>query len=206
MKHFFNLENPIWQFIGNLADMFFLSVLWYLCCIPVFTLGCGTSAMYYVTLKLTSHQEGYTISSFFRFFRENFKKTTSVWLILLAALLVLAADFYWSLMSGGVFARAMFITFSIVGFLYVLCLTFIFPFMARCDNTVKELLRMCFVMSIRNIFPVLSAAVVNIGIFAFGIFVFWPILLVAPGLAAYINSYVFNHIFLKYNFNLPDSY
>lgn len=27
---FFSLENPVWKFIGNLADFFILSCLWYL--------------------------------------------------------------------------------------------------------------------------------------------------------------------------------
>ena len=48
---FFSLENPIWKFIGNLADFFLLSCLWYLCCLPVVTAGTATTALYYVTLK-----------------------------------------------------------------------------------------------------------------------------------------------------------
>lgn len=48
---FFSLENPIWKFIGNLADFFLLSCLWYLCCLPVVTAGAATTALYYVTLK-----------------------------------------------------------------------------------------------------------------------------------------------------------
>ena len=47
---FFSLENPIWKFIGNLADFFLLSCLWYLCCLPVVTAGAATTALYYVTL------------------------------------------------------------------------------------------------------------------------------------------------------------
>ena len=49
---FFSLENPIWKFIGNLADFFLLSCLWYLCCLPVVTAGAATTALYYVTLKM----------------------------------------------------------------------------------------------------------------------------------------------------------
>ena len=36
---FFSLENPVWKFIGNLADFFILSCLWYLCSLPVVTAG-----------------------------------------------------------------------------------------------------------------------------------------------------------------------
>lgn len=204
MSRFFNLENPVWRFIGSLADLFVLSVFWYLCCIPVFTLGSGTTAMYYVTLKMISNQEGYTISSFLRSFRENFKTATLIWLILLAFGLVLAADFYWSLLSASLFAKAMFITFTVVTVLYLLNFSLIFPLTARCDNSVSALLRMCFAMSVRNFLPVLSTILVTAGMFSAGLFLFWPLLLLAPGLSAYINSYVFHRILKKYHLDLPD--
>ena len=61
---FFSLENPIWKFIGNLADFFLLSCLWYLCCLPVVTAGAATTALYYVTLKMARGQEGQLIPAF----------------------------------------------------------------------------------------------------------------------------------------------
>ena len=40
------------------------------------------------------------------------------------------------------------------------------------------------------------------GFFAVGVFVFWPVLLVAPGLASYCNAFLFNRIFDKYGMTL----
>lgn len=203
MNRLFNLENPVWRFIGNLADLFLLSILWYLCCIPVITLGNGTTAMYYVTLKMTCNQEGYTVRSFMKAFRQNFKTSTALWIIFLAAGLILAADFYWSLNAGTMFATAMFVTFLVVAVVYSLCLSLIFPLTARCENTVKATLGICFGMCIRNFLPVLSTVLVTAGLFLAGLFLFWPLLLIAPGLSAYINSYVFNRILSKYKMELP---
>ena len=45
MERFFNIDNPVWRFIGNIADMFLLSLFWYLCCLPVLTIGAGSTAM-----------------------------------------------------------------------------------------------------------------------------------------------------------------
>lgn len=203
MGRLFNLENPVWRFIGNLADFFLLSVFVYLCCIPVVTAGSAFTALYYVTLKMASGQEGYTAPSFWRSFRLNFKQATVIWLVFLAAGMVLFADFYYSLTSGSFFAGALFFTFAIVGLLYVLCLFFMFPLLARCDNTVSALLKMCFAMCIRNFLPILAAVAVAAGVFSIGIFVFWPLLLVAPGLTAYMNSFLFNRILNKYDLRLP---
>ena len=47
---FFNVDNPVWRFVGNLADFFVLSVLWALCCLLFVTFVASTTALYYVTM------------------------------------------------------------------------------------------------------------------------------------------------------------
>lgn len=200
----FNLENPIWRFIGNLADFFLLSILWYLSCIPVITAGSGTAAMYYVTLKISSNQEGYTFAGWWKSFKSNFKQGAKISLIYLAFAAMLAADFYWSIYMDKLYAKAMFFTFLVVAVFYLFSLTFIFPLLARCENTTSSLIKMSVAMAIRNFLPTLSVLVLNAGMFLAGIFLFWPILLLAPGLSAYINSHIFNRCFEKYNLNLPE--
>lgn len=204
MGRFFNYDNPVWRVVGHIADMFLLSIFWYLCCIPVFTIGSGSTAMYYVTLKLTSNQEGYTCSSFFRSFKDNFKQATLIWLGCLVVGLILGIDFYWSLISGNSLAAAMLPAFVIISVLYCMWVSLMFPLLARCDNNTKTLVSMCFAMTIRNFLPVLTTVIVTAAVFLFGVFLFWPILLVAPGLAAYLNSFVFNRILEKYHLNLPN--
>ncbi|MCI9141811.1 MAG: YesL family protein [Lachnospiraceae bacterium] len=204
MGRFFNIDNPVWRFIGNIADMFLLSLLWYLCCLPVFTMGAGSTAMYYVTLKLTRNQEGYTWRDFRHAFRSNFKPATLIWLLFLAVALILGADIYWSLFSGGSMSMMFLPAFGVLILLYLLNLFFIFPLLARCDNTVKALLKMNFALSLRNFLPLLSAIIMTAAIFLVGLFVFWPLLLIAPGLSAYLNSYLYNRILEKYGLNLPN--
>ena len=89
---FFSLENPIWKFIGNLADFFLLSCLWYLCCLPVVTGGAATTALYYVTLKMARGQEGQLIPAFFHSFKQNLKQATALWVGYLAVGILLVLD------------------------------------------------------------------------------------------------------------------
>ena len=84
LSGFFNYDNPVWRFIGKFGDLIILNVLWFVCSIPIFTIGASTTAVYYVTLKLARNDDGYTIRSFFKSFKENFKQATIIWLILLA--------------------------------------------------------------------------------------------------------------------------
>ena len=39
MGSLFNLDNPIWRFMGKLVDVFILTLLWAVCCIPIITIG-----------------------------------------------------------------------------------------------------------------------------------------------------------------------
>ena len=56
MEKIFDLNNPVWKFIGNLWDFFVLSVLTVLCSLPVVTAGAALTALYYVTLKMASDE------------------------------------------------------------------------------------------------------------------------------------------------------
>ena len=91
----FNYDNPVWRFIGKLWDVLVVNILWIICSIPVVTAGASTTAMYYVTLKLARDEDGYTIRSFFKSFKENFKQATAIWLIFLLTGMLLAFDLYY---------------------------------------------------------------------------------------------------------------
>ena len=82
MAEFFNLDNPIWRFMGKVFDMMVLTVLWVVTSLPVFTIGASTTALYYAGMKLAKDQEGYVVKDFFHSFRENFRKNIG-WTILM---------------------------------------------------------------------------------------------------------------------------
>ena len=69
-------------------------------------------------------------------------------------------------------------------------------------KAIGALFKMGIAMALRNVMPVLAALMVTVAFFAVGVFVFWPVLLVAPGLASYCNAFLFNRIFDKYGMTL----
>lgn len=201
---FFSLDNPVWKFVGRLADFFLLSVLWYLCCLPVVTAGAATTALYYVTLKMSVDREGTLASAFFASFRQNFKQATVLWLGYAAAAVLLALDLFICAQQASLAAGAMAITCIVLLACIALFVSMQFPLLARCANTTGALFKMGIAMTLRNLLPVLAVLVTTAAFFAVGLFVFWPVLLVAPGLAAYINAFTLNRIFEKYGMSLPD--
>lgn len=202
MEKLFSIDNPVWKFIGNIADMFFLSVMWYLCLIPLFTAGCGTTAVYYVTLKMTEDLEGRTIPQFIKSFKQNLKQTVTVWIPSLIILIILFLDINMAISSASsvsVIPAVFFLTCTLI---LIIFLSMLFPIIARCDDTTSVQIKNCVKICIQNPFAALSVGLINVSLFLLGIFVFWPLLLIAPGLSAYLNSYVINHIFRKYSMNL----
>lgn len=202
MEKLFSIDNPVWKFIGNIADMFFLSVMWYLSLIPLFTAGCGTTAVYYVTLKMTEDLEGRTIPQFIKSFKQNLKQTVTVWIPSLLMLVILFLDINMALSSASsvsVIPAVFFLTCTLI---LIIFLSMLFPIIARCDDTTSVQVKNCVKICIQNPFAALSVGLINVSLFLLGIFVFWPLLLIAPGLSAYLNSYVINHIFRKYSMNL----
>ena len=94
MKNLFNVENPVWVFMGKLVDMLILSGLWVICSLPVVTIGASTAALYYVTLKLANNEEGYTVRSFFHAFKENLIPGIPLGIGALAVGIFLGCDIY----------------------------------------------------------------------------------------------------------------
>ena len=86
MSNLFNLDGPILQFINKIVYSVYLNILWFVCCIPIVTIGASTTALFYVTLKMAKNEEGNITKSFFHSFKDNLKQGTKIWLILLTVM------------------------------------------------------------------------------------------------------------------------
>ena len=202
MDRFFDLDNPLWSFLGKITDVLMLSLLWILCSLPIITIGASTTALYYCTLKLSVDKEGYLMKSFFKSFKDNFKQSTFAWLILLFAGAILYFDLFWSLSTGGTMGNSMLLVFGVTLILYVMVLTYVFPLIARCKSELKNIFIWAFVMSIRNIHLSILMLLLTAGLLFVGFFVFWPIFLMGMGFLAFAQSYLLNLVFKKYHLEL----
>lgn len=88
----FDVNNPFWQFLNKMADQFLLSLLWFLCSIPLITVGASTAAFITASMKLYKNEDGNLAHDFFSAFRANFRRATLLGLIQLLLFAVVAAD------------------------------------------------------------------------------------------------------------------
>ena len=206
MSNFFNMDSPFFAFMSRLADIVILNLLYIICCLPVFTVGAATSALYYQVMKMSKNEESYVFRSFFKAFRENFKKATIAWLFLLVIGILLVLDLYLAPALGG--------TSVVNGFrmiCYVACLVWLITFsytfalFSKFENTVKNTLQNAILMGIRHLPFTLLIVLLNISPVLvitllpqyFGFELLLLLLFWFSGVA-FVNGLLFHHIFSFY--------
>ena len=140
MKKLFDPDSPIMRFLTQAAELAWLNILWVVCSLPVFTIGASSAALCRTVGNLLREKGQWNAAAFFRAFRENFKKTTLLWLILLAALALIGADVF--------LLRSLFpeqtLWMALPGICFSVWLTvciWVFPLTATFENTLWNTLK-----------------------------------------------------------------
>lgn len=200
MSNFFNMDNPFFSVLSKICDMLFISVVWTLLCIPVFTIGPANTALYYTIVKVIRRERGYLFREFFHSFRINFKSGAIIGVILTIIFALLAFDI--SMVWGKVDAKGshnsiMLGVFFAIAFL-VLCFTiYVFPVLSRFDMTVKQLFKAALFMSMKHLPYTLAMAAITI-FFIIGT-IFLPfIIFLSPATCVLLVSLLMEHVLKKY--------
>lgn len=207
MSRIFDPENKFWSFIGKIADVTCMSVLWAATSLPLVTLGASTTAFYAYTMRQVRDTEGGILSGYFGAFRQHFKKATLLWLLELAGIAFFAADFVgvWNLLLfvGGLPAILVGALVLCLAMLFLGCTFYIWPLLAVFDFPLKKLLSNSFIMAVGNLPFTLTLALLwalaGVGCYYMsGVFFVWV------GLAIFASSYFINTVFKKYTGELAE--
>ena len=181
--------------IGKLVQMLYAGFLWFLFSLPVVTVGAASTALYEVMMKAAKEEEGYIGKSFLNAFRNNFKKSTYVWLPILATEIIFVVNlFYYAVLGGGNYPVQ-----SVVFFLLLLAglavYSYAFPILARFENTTGDTFRMAFILLLQNPgWTVVLIILQIVTLFLVWFLVYIPLLFLM-GITGYIQAVIFNHIF-----------
>ena len=198
MKGFFNADSWFWQRMNELADLILLSLLWILCCLPVITIGPGTTALYYVMLKKMRGEGDEGIWRLFvRSFRRNFKQGLVLGLVTVALIVLLYVAIQFYAQAQGLL-RPLFGSLTVVGGVVLLMLLpYLVGQMAQFENTIRRYLVNAFFFMLRHFWSTLKMAVVTVlGIAAACIMP--PLIILAPGLVALGHATVLVKLFDRY--------
>ena len=147
----FNYENPVWQFMGRVADLMILNALVIIFSLPVFTIGATWTALYYCMIKIIRKEDTYIWRNFWTSFKSNFKQATKIWLIVLPFILILSMDILMWYNDPTLLPKPLKIT-TIVVVLIVMAITiYVFPILSHFDNTTGNTLKNAFLVSVINL-------------------------------------------------------
>ena len=110
----FSYDGLLVRFLNLVADLVALHVLWLLCSLPIVTMGASTTALYYASMRRIRTDESHVHQNFFRSFRQNFRQSTILWLMMLVVGAVLLLDFRLGLAMEGPLSTAVLVVSSIV--------------------------------------------------------------------------------------------
>lgn len=198
MKSLFDIDGPAMRFLTKLAYSAYLNILWFICCLPVFTIGASTTALFYVSLKVAKDEEGSLTKSFFRSFKENFRQATIIWLILLAVGILLGVDgyvFYHMRFDSALWTLGAAV-FIVMLAAYAIILMYIFPLLARFNNSVRAMFKNALMIGMRFLFCTSLMALIYFIMAVVVINFFTPAIIFGEGLCALLCSYLLSNILL----------
>lgn len=202
MSGIFNLDAPIWVFMGEVADVIILSLLWWLCCLGVVTIGAANTAMYYVLGKKARKESTYVAKDFFKSFRQNFRQSVPISLITIIGTVSLV-------LYGTFIIQAVYNPSEAESLKFVLPITILFAFEFLSFNAYVWALLSRFEMPSRNLIKTalvmlhkhLLTTIVNLGVIVGVCFLIYKcpmLIIVAPGLIMLVQSYLLQAVFTGY--------
>lgn len=206
MERFFNMDNKFFTFMSRVADLVILNVLCILCCLPIVTAGASITAMFYVTLKMVRNEESYIVRSFFKSFKQNFKQSVVINLIMLTAAVLLYFDLTICRSLEGTMGKVLTLVFMFLLLLYVMLFIYIYPVLSKFYNTIRNTFTNAFLMSLRHLpytflmilitaLPAALFFIPNAQVQSFGLLF---LIMMGPSTLAYINSRFLVKIFDNY--------
>ena len=200
----FSIDGKFFGVLSRLADLVILNLLFLVCCIPVVTIGAAVTAMY--CILMAEEKEGYILKSFFKAFKDNFKQSTAIWLILLVPFLVISVDLYLSNFMAEGLGQTVLKGFWMLALLIVL-FAMIYALTLQCtfENSVKNTIKNAFLISLGHAPWSLVVTALALSPFISLLYLgeyfsaeLLAMLLIWFSGAAYINSFILKKIYRKF--------
>lgn len=204
MQAFFSSDSKLMQAMGRIGDLVILNLLFFISCLPLFTIGAASAALYTVCFQMGTEKESGIFRTYVRAFRENFKQGTVVFLIL--ALFLLAGFFDTLLLSSlAGWLRYGCILTAILLVLAVLMYSYAFPLLSQFSNGIRATLKNALFLSLGylprslliaavNVFP-MALALLDLYLFLQMGFL-WVFLYFSA--AAYLSTLLLKKVFARY--------
>ena len=187
------------EIVNKIIDLVLVSVFWLVSCIPIFTVGAATSALYYTTQKSVKNDRGYAAGEYWKAFRANFKVGTLCGLIHLAVGFLFADECYicYQMWQDGDAVGWLWLVFLVLSLLNLMTALFTFPYIARFDDRVGRTMKNALFIMLLHL-PRAVLQVLLLAVFILCIAYFPPLILIGPSGYMLLSSNILEKVFRKY--------
>lgn len=199
LNKIFDMDNVVFRFFKIFGYVWWLHILWLVTSIPVITMGASTTALCYSSMKLRERDENVT-KNFFRSFKENFKQSTVIFLIMLLLGAVLIFDIITCSQLDSIPGNVVKCCALALLIPYCMVLFYVFALQAKFVNSVKNTFRNSILVALKNIgytlciFIIVATVIILNTTIVLANFV---TIAMGEGIVMYVLSAYYNKIFDK---------
>ena len=202
-----NLKNGLVTFLTITGDLMALNILWFVCSLPIITIGPATVSLFTVTLKLAEGEPVSVLKTFFKAFKDNLKQSLIVGAFSIFTIFTLYADVNYILAIDGTLQKVYIVVACIVLALLLTTITYLNALIAKYNNTLKDHIINTFKLAFVNpVQTILMWLILLVPVFCVLfiqpivlLYMGWFFILFLVSLPIYICSIIMTGIFRKFN-------
>ena len=158
-----NPENALMITMNQITDCIFLSLFWFLGCVPVFTAGASCAALYDSVYRRFRLGEQRSWSRFFSSFTRDFKASLLPNVLFVAALWfgIKGLISLWNAAAAGTLGWVLFSALTFLAVTALGVLSVLFPLLSRFDNPLPLLLKNTVLLALGNLPRTIALGILN---------------------------------------------
>ena len=196
MKGIFEYDSPLMGAMTTIGDCICLSFLWIVFSLPVVTIGASTTALYAAAYHVVRRKDSGLWSCFWGAFKENFRRSTFLWLVVFLVMALLTVDVFvlrGIRASGGALGGF----FTVILVVWCVALTwavYVAAYAARFNGSVKDVLK--FALMLMGLHPIKALGVLIPVVGGLALTMLVPFMaLIVPGAAFAVASFSTESVF-----------
>ena len=199
MRGIFGYDSTVVRGLTKIGDCICLSVLWIVFSLPVVTMGASSAALYKAVYHCLRRDEAGLWKKFWESFKENLKRSTLIWLIVMLVLALLTVDVF-VFRSIKLAGDAMGDFYWVALIILAVALTwtvYLAAYSAKFNGKVWEVLRISFYLMVFH--PIkLMGVFIPLVLGAVLVLAAPFMLFLTPALLYWISSYPLEKVFLQH--------
>ena len=195
-------DNKVVKALETFGNIFALNIFYILFSLPVVTIGASTTALYTMMLKMIDKKESGIWKGFVEAFKSNFKKATKIWLLVLLAIAIIAGEIVFVMKFDGAIVSFYRVLVALEIILLIFALPFLFPLVARYENTVWNTIKNAFLLTVSNFWSALKIIlgwgmpiILSVYYPITFVYTWWAWLIFVFGLIAFCTSFTLRKVF-----------